>query len=153
MNGIVNNPSKTIVISNVTINDAVTIVNRMINNNSYKIVSVDNSMSSAHVWTCIYHSKIHGLVDTMLEVTYSFVETNKGVQLTIECGKVIGSISDQWELQDCNLFIKEAMQIAVNPNINNSQSDSSQSDSSSSSAAGVIFSAIAIIAFLIFIFS
>lgn len=146
MNGIVNNPSKTIVIPNVTIKDAVTIVNRMLHNISYKAISVDNSMASANIWTCTYHAKINGLIDTMLVATFSFVAVQNGLQLTIECGKGIGSISDQWELNDCNLFIKEAMQIAVNPNI-----DNSQSDNSSSATAGLL-GAIAIIAFLIFIF-
>lgn len=159
MNGIVNNPSKTIVLPNVTIKDAVTIVNRMVNNISYKAISVDNSMASVNIWGCTYHSKIKGLIDTMLTATFSFVEVQNGLQLTIECGKCIGAISDQWELQDCNLFIKEAMLIAVNPNINNSQTNNTssqtgnssiQTGNSSSIKTGVSV-AIAIVALIFFI--
>lgn len=150
MNGIVSNPSKTIVIPNVTIKDAVTIVNRMINNISYKAISVDNSMASANIWGCTYHAKINGLIDTMLTATFSFIEVQNGLQLTIECGKGIGAISDQWELNDCNLFIKEAIQIAVNPNIDNSQSKNTTSGGGGDILGGGILGVITIIGFLLF---
>ena len=151
MNGIVNNPSKTIVIPNVTIKDAVTIVNRMVNNISYKAISVNNSMSSANIWICNYHSKIKGLIDTMLTATFSFVEVQNGLQLTIECGKGIGTISDQWELQDCNLFIREAMQIAVNPNIDNSQINNTSNQTGNSSSIKTGVSVVIVIVSLIFL--
>lgn len=94
----------------------------------------------------------------MLTATFSFIEVQNGLQLTIECGKGIGAISDQWELQDCNLFIREAMQIAVNPNINNSQTNNSSSQAENPSSRGNSSStktgisvAVAIIALIFFI--
>ncbi len=139
MNGIVNNPSKTFVLPNATIEQAVEIVNRIISNISYKVTSVDNSMATANVWVLNTKSKIHGIFDTFLNATISFTESDKGLQMTIECGKGIGAISDQWELQDCNMFINEALKIAVNPNI------SKEELKDYSSSAGSIIAAIVVI--------
>jgi len=141
MNGIVNNPTKSIVIPNTTIDQSVEIMNRILASTSYKIRNVDNTMSSAHIWVVESNSKIKGLVDTFMVGTFKFEEINGNLQLTIECGKGLGAISDQWELQDCNMYVTEMMRLALNPNLNFATEEKEMStwESVGWVAAGVLF--------------
>lgn len=117
MNGIVNNPNRTVVIPNTEISQSANIVNSILGRIGYEVIGVDNSMSSAHVWTVNHKAQISGLIDTLVVGTYSFKQVGNDLQLTVEAGKGVGSISDQWELQDCNNYMKQALSLAVNPNI------------------------------------
>ena len=141
MNGIVNNPTKSIIIPNATIDQSVEIMNRILASTSYKVLNVDNSMGSANIWMVRSSSKIKGLVDTHMVGTFTFTENNGNLQLTIECGKGLGAISDQWELQDCNMYITEMIRIALNPDLNfaTEETDTNILDSIYWVAAGVLF--------------
>ena len=138
---IVNNPSKSIIIPNATIDQSVEIMNRILANTSYKVRNVDNSMSSAHIWVVTSNSQIKGLIDTFMVATFKFEEINGNLQLTVDCGKGLGAISDQWELQDCNSYVTEMMRLAVNPNLSFKESEEEMSLKASIGycAAGVLF--------------
>ena len=141
MNGIVNNPTKSIVIPNTTIDQSVEIMNRILASTSYKVLNVDNSMGSANIWVVRNKSKIKGLVDTHMVGTFTFTENNGNLQLTIECGKGLGAISDQWELQDCNNYITEMIRLALNPDLNfaTEETETDILESICWVAAGVLF--------------
>ena len=147
MNGIVNNPSKSIIIQNTDINQSVNIMNRIIGNIGYKTINVDNSMANAHVWTVTHNANIKGFIDTMIVGTYNFQPYGKGIKLTVEAGKGVGAISDQWELEDCNSYLQQALSIAVNPNI--TYKEEIEKAENANSAAAVIIGTIATIIFFV----
>ena len=117
MYGLVNNPNKSIFIPNTEINQSVNIMNRIIRNIGYDTINVNNDMSSVHIWTVTHKANIRGFIDKMVVGTYNFQPCGNGINLTVEVGRGIGAISDQWDLQDCNTYLQQALTLAVNPNI------------------------------------
>ncbi len=120
MISIVNNPKRTIIVPNATIENCVEIVNRIISQGAYKCTKVDNTLANANIWV-LYNDQKCGGVNFGVKSTISFNQTENGLEMTVECGKTFDAISDQWELNDCQNYIEEAIRIAVNPNINHSE--------------------------------
>ena len=119
MNCIVNNPKRTIIVPNATIENCIEIVNRIIRQGSYKCTNVDNSMAGANMWVLSCDQKCGGF-NFGIKATISFNQTDRGLEMTVECGKEFDAISDQWELNDCQKYVEEAIRIAINPNIDHS---------------------------------
>ena len=115
---VANNPKQTILIKNAPIDNVPQMLDDVVKFSEYEAYGrddneIDKSMSAANIYTLKRRAKVCGLINDGVKTQIQFEQQGADLAVTVESGRILASISDQYEMSECQSVNEETCRLLI----------------------------------------